>query len=285
MAVVARRPTQALIDLVGTLRGTWHGNYAMCRCPAHVDRDPSLSLRQGDRGILVTCFAGCNSADVLSELQRVQVSGHFPGPPKRPVSGGANVERLWSQAMPLMGTLGERYLASRHLLPAPGDVRYHPRCPRGARPHTVFKPALLVAVREGQRLVALQRIFLDPETAMYTEKATLGPLGLGAWRGGGIGPTLGLAEGFETARAWSLLHRLSCWASLGSRRFGLVTIPDSVSELILAGDDDLAGRRAVNRASVAYAKAGRLIRTDFPSGAKDWAGRLAAMKRGGGGEG
>src|SRR3546814_20948719 len=59
----SRRPSQELIDLVGALGGTWHGRTAMCLCPAHADRTPSLSIRQGDRGILVTCFAGCDRED------------------------------------------------------------------------------------------------------------------------------------------------------------------------------------------------------------------------------
>lgn len=280
MPVVARRPRQELVDLVGTLRGTWHGNRAMCRCPAHDDNSPSLSLRQGDRGILVTCFAGCDTADVLRELRKIEISGHFSAPPDRPWMSTANVERLWSEALPVRGTLGERYLALRFLLPVPRDVRFHPRCPRGRRPDTVFKPALLIAVREGQRLVSLQRIFLDPETARYTEKATIGALGDGAWRGGEFGRTLGLAEGFETARAWSRIHKLPCWATLGSRRFGLVAIPECVTELVLAADNDLAGRRAVARAAKAYAREGRVIRSDIPVGANDWAERLAALMRG-----
>lgn len=288
MTIVARRPSQQLIDIVGTLRGTWHGTRAMCRCPCHNDHTPSLSLRQGDRGILVTCFAGCDSIDVLRELDRIAITRHYEPPPDNVRAGTANIERLWSQAQSVPGTLGERYLGSRFLLPVPGDVRFHPRCPHGAKPNTVFKPALLVAVREGQRLVALQRIFLDPETARYTAKATIGSLGMGAWRGGGIGPTIGLAEGFETARAWSRINNLPCWATLGSRRFGLVTIPDSVTELILAGDHDTAGRRAVNRASHRYAHDNRVIRVVFPKGFKDWAQVLEAhetQKSGGGGEG
>lgn len=224
----------------------------------------------------MTCFAGCDSGQVLRELGRIAISGHFAAPTPRQSAGAANIERLWAEALPVPGTLGERYLASRFLLPVPGDVRFHPRCPHGAKPQTVFKPALLVAVREGQRLVALQRIFLDPETARYTQKASLGALGGGAWRGASIGPSLGLAEGFETARAWTLCNGLPCWATLGSRRFGIAAIPDSVTELILAADNDLAGRRAVLRAETCYAREGRLIRADIPSGAKDWAALLAA---------
>ena len=160
---------------------------------------------------------------------------------------------------------------------------FTPRCPLGPKPRTVFKPALLVAVREASRLVAIQRIFVDPATAWYTDKVTLGALGVAAWRGGGLGPTIALAEGVETARAWSILHGLPCWASLGSRRLDLIAIPATVTTLILAGDNDLAGRRAVARSLDAYAADGREVRPDYPVGHKDWAAVLEARRRGGGG--
>lgn len=284
MTLIANRPSQKLVDLVGALGGTWHGNVATCRCPAHADGTPSLSLRQGDRGLLVTCFAGCDPIDVLRELDRVPLGRRYDAPEPTRATGTANIERLWNEARPVPGTCAERYLASRFLLPLPTDVRFHPRCPLGPKPRTVFKPALLVAVREAQRLVAFQRIFLDPGTAAYTEKATLGTLGSGAWRGGGLGPMLGLAEGFETARAWSLLRGLPCWASLGSRRLDVLTIPSTVTKLILAGDNDLAGRRAVARSAARYATDGCVIEAEFPpEHFNDWAEALEAEERGGGG--
>src|SRR3546814_13892029 len=67
MALTAHPPTQDLINLVGTLGGTWHGRTAMCLCPAHADKNPSLALRQGAPGILVPCLAGCERSDVLRE--------------------------------------------------------------------------------------------------------------------------------------------------------------------------------------------------------------------------
>ena len=282
MTIIARHPSQQMVDLVGALGGTWHGNTAMCRCPAHTDKTPSLSIRQGDRGLLVTCFAGCQAGDILRELDRIPLGRRYDPPAPVAATGTANIDRLWSEAVPVNGTLAERYLASRSLLPVPTDVRFHPRCPLGPKPRTVFKPALLVGVREAQRLVAFQRIFLDPATNAYTEKATLGTLGTGAWRGGGLGPTIGLAEGFETARAWSRLSGMPCWATLGSRRLDLVSIPDSVTKLILAGDNDLAGRRAVARSIERYASDNRVIEVEYPEGFKDWASALEDLERGGG---
>ncbi len=281
MTLIANRPTQHMVDLVGALGGSWHGNTATCRCPAHADCTPSLSIRQGDRGLLVTCFAGCKAIDILRELDRIPLGRRYEPPAPAQANGTANIDRLWNEAGSVSGNLAERYLASRCLLPAPTDVRFHPRCPLGPKPMTVFKPALLVGVREGQRLVAFQRIFLNPAGG-YSQKATLGTLGTGAWRGGGLGPTIGLAEGFETARAWSQIRGLRCWATLGSRRLDIITIPDSVTRLILAGDNDLAGRRAVSRSIARYAGHNRLIQVDFPVGHKDWAGALEAKERGGG---
>lgn len=285
MALIAHRPSPELVDLVASLGGTWHGYTATCRCPAHSDKTPSLSLRQGDRGILVTCFAGCDPNDVLRELGRLR-PGATPAPlPRAPRGGTANIERLWNEAGPVEGSLGESYLAGRNLLPIPEDIRFHPRCPFGARPDTVFRPAILVAIREAQMLVAFQRIALDPATGGYIEKATLGTAGAGAWRGGGIGPTIGLAESFEDARAWSLIRGLPCWASFGTRRFDLLAIPDSVTELILAADDDPAGHTATRRAIRAYISDRRIVRVDLPKTHKDWAAVMEAQERGGGREG
>lgn len=183
MAIIANRPSQHLVDLVGALGGTWHGNSAMCRCPAHTDGTPSLSIRQGDRGLLVTCFAGCDAGDILRELDRMPIGRRFEPPVPAQVKGTANIDRLWNEAVSVSGNLAERYLASRGLLPVPTDVRFHPRCPLGPKPMTVFKPALLIGVREAQRLVAFQRIFLKPDGG-YSQKATLGTLGTG--RGGAV---------------------------------------------------------------------------------------------------
>jgi hypothetical protein len=37
-------------------------------CPAHADRTPSLTVREGEHGALVACPAGCTTADVAAAL-------------------------------------------------------------------------------------------------------------------------------------------------------------------------------------------------------------------------
>jgi len=280
MPLTANRPTQELVDIVGALDGRWTGYVAMCRCPAHNDSDPSLSIRQGDRGILVTCFAGCAREDVLRELARVRTGQHYPipdgGHARRPATG----EHIWEQAVDIRRTLGERYLDRRNLLPAPPDVRFHPRCPYMPKPRTVFLPALLIAVREIRRLVAIQRIFLDPTTADYVRKVMLGTPGSGAWQGRGGGATLAIAEGFETADAFTRINAVPCWASLGARRLDQLVIPPHVDTLLIAEDNDLEGQRAADRSEERYARPGLTIRrAPPPSKFKDWAEVLDASTR------
>ena len=271
MPLTANRPSQELVDLVGTLGGTWHGNVAMCRCPAHADRSPSLSLRQGDRGILVTCFAGCDREDVLRELRRIPTGRHFPAPPLHR-SARANFERIWNEAQPVDGTLAERYLERRNLLPIPPDVRFHPRCPYLPKPRTIFIPALLVGVRQSRKLAAIQRIFLDPESASYRATIRLGTPGHGAWRGGEGGTTLAIAEGFETARAFTLMHAIPCWASLGARRLDLLLLPSNTKTVLIAEDNDAEGRRAATKAFARYMREGFEVRRVPPSHQHDdWA--------------
>ncbi len=279
MALIALKPTQQLIDLVGTLGGKWSGRTALCRCPAHDDRTPSLSIRQGDLGMLVHCYAGCDSASVLRELGQVVPDRGYKAPtwsdmPPR----SANVERLWGEGLEVKGTLAETYLASRKLLSDLPDLRFHPRCPHGPTPDTKFKPALLVAVRAGWKLTAIQRIFLDPVGGGYTEKVMIGSPGQGAWQGAVPTDTLGLAEGMEDAAAFTALGHGPCWSTLGAARLSLLKFPASVTTIVIAEDNDAEGRRAARRAWSVYREQGLTVRRMKPPAPyNDWAAVLAAQ--------
>lgn len=52
------------LDAVRGRNGSW-----MARCPAHQDRSPSLSVKDGGNGlILMHCFGGCGTDAVLGAL-------------------------------------------------------------------------------------------------------------------------------------------------------------------------------------------------------------------------
>ena len=54
------------IALLHGVRRTSRG--VLAKCPAHDDRNPSLSVHLGDRGLLVKCWAGCRLEDICAAL-------------------------------------------------------------------------------------------------------------------------------------------------------------------------------------------------------------------------
>ena len=72
----------AFADLVHaqpTGAGCWKA-----RCPAHDDRCPSLSVREGSNGrVLVLCRAGCSLDAILAAL-KLSIRSLFVGPPPTP---------------------------------------------------------------------------------------------------------------------------------------------------------------------------------------------------------
>ena len=74
---------ETLISRLDGVRETGSGKY-LARCPAHDDRNPSLAIKDGDDGrVLVHCFAGCGTAEVLVPYPRVHDihhPSHFASP-------------------------------------------------------------------------------------------------------------------------------------------------------------------------------------------------------------
>ena len=56
-------------DIAKALHGRRVGARWMAPCPAHKDKNPSLSIRDADGLILVHCFSGCRQADVIQALR------------------------------------------------------------------------------------------------------------------------------------------------------------------------------------------------------------------------
>lgn len=55
-----------LLTKLNAARQTGRGWIACC--PAHGDKNPSLSIREGERGILLRCFAGCSVQEICGAL-------------------------------------------------------------------------------------------------------------------------------------------------------------------------------------------------------------------------
>jgi putative DNA primase/helicase len=273
----------AAAELVRKLGGVWRPGGAMCHCPAHDDDRPSLSVRVGDKSLLFKCFAGCTGIEVIRAIRRCQhriptlaVSSPLSGPGRQPQPMLRRALAIWEAAQPLAGTLGERYLANRGIAQRSEALRFHPGAPLGTGRMVRFRPAIIAAVHERSKLVAIQRIFLEPEHALLAGDLLKSKLTLSRPLAGAVmlsrpASILGLAEGVETALSASELLGIPVWATLGNERLARIAIPDRIERLVLLPDADPAGRLAARRSRHAYARAGRTIETLFPwHGYNDW---------------
>jgi hypothetical protein len=259
-------PTPSTVALVQRLGGRWHGRYAMVRCPAHEDHEPSLSIRQGREAILVHCFAGCEGARVMGAL-RAAVGGVLPRDAvlARPANDQtAPFRRLWDRSGSIVGTLAERYLREqRGIQFLPPDVRYLDQCPMGKGRAVRFHPALLVGVFRQGRLIAIQRLFLDPQTAIRTGRMMLGASRGGTWPSRHRGPAMFVAEGFESACAYWQITGRAAGTCFGLRNFAGFEIAADARSIVLLPDNDIEGRTAA-RAAVAERRIAGVSASLFP---------------------
>src|SRR5262245_21997029 len=124
-------------ELTRALGGKRVGAGYMAPCPAHDDREPSLSLADARGGnVLFRCHAGCTQQQVIDALRAQGLwggQGHCSGelaeqipsrarPTGRPRNDLQLFEtamRVWQAALPIRGTLVEAYLRSRGLTTTP----------------------------------------------------------------------------------------------------------------------------------------------------------------------
>lgn len=274
--------------IVQRLGGQWRPNGGMCRCPAHDDRDPSLSVRIGASTLLFKCFAGCDGVDVIRAIrdQRILDLDYIRSRP--PADDGPATDQrrarkalqIWDAARPLGGSPALRYLQERGLSTTSPELRYLARTPCGIGAGATFRPALIAAVRDDRGFVSIQRTFLDrdrPAKASDLENAkmALGTPGRGAVRLFRATTILAIAEGIETAIAARIMHGIPVWAVLGTERFPLVELPAGVAELVLLPDRGRAGERAAALAAEAHQRPGLTITTAWPRRG-DWNDDLLA---------
>ena len=267
-------PCDTARSIVAALHGKWSSNRGMCRCPAHQDTTPSLSVTGTQDGrVLLHCFAGCDGRDVIAVLRHMKLWS--PGGPtrervhlmpERPDEATMRRQRrarsLWDAAVPIVGTLGEVYLDTRGVSrrPLPESLRFIAGLEHTTRP--TRHPAVIAAVHDSSGAVsAIQRIWPADDgrakAALDPAKASLGPMRDGAVRLGAPSSMMGLAEGVETALSASRLFSLPVWASLGASRLRSVWLPKMARTVVVFADNGEAGLRLAHEAATRLRRQGR----------------------------
>ena len=152
MSAVAT-PCDRIVGLLETLgcNPRPNGSGWTARCPAHDDRNPSLSIREADDGtVLVKCFAGCALDSVLEKVglrsrdlfpgDNVESNGESDGDP---TSGLTLAEYAKAKGLP------ERFLSELGLTQISINGRPVVRIPyryaSGSLVATRFRTALMTA--------------------------------------------------------------------------------------------------------------------------------------------
>lgn len=278
-------------------KGTKTGDGYLVRCPVPThgkgkgDRHPSLSIADGDHGLLVRCHANCDARDVLDVLRRRGLlEDRAPSPYSAPVRRCESVEHiepdpkalaLWRSAEPIIGTKAHQYLRARGITKdPPPSLRFLPAAEYMPR---IFLPAMIAGLQApDRRVIAVQITYLDPrgdrKAQGATPRKTIGKMHGGAVRLGPAGDALGIAEGVETALAAMQLSGVATWACLGSKRMASVAIPDTVRELHIFADADEPGRLAAEQTAKAHPNRRVIVRFP-PDGFGDYADLAADLAK------
>ena len=276
----------------------------LCRCPVQGhgkgrgDRTPSLSVADGEKGLVWKCWAGCSQEAVQAALER---HGLADGPrhgdgrpvfkPRTPlvVAGSeanrAAAHRIWKAAAPAAGTLVEAYLVSRGLaLPDCKAIRFAPSL---RHPSGEAWPAMVCAVQgPNGRFVGVHRTYLardgSGKAPVSPAKMSLGPIAGGAVRLGPAADGMLVGEGIETTLAAMQLSGRMGWAALSTAGMKALALPEGVKEVRVLVDADEPGEKAALAATARWQGEGRTVRVARPpSPCKDFNDALAgAMSRG-----
>jgi putative DNA primase/helicase len=275
-------------ELARALGGRRSGHGWVARCPAHDDRDPSLSIADGSHGqLLLRCFAGCGWSAIRDALgARSLWPGREAYSPGLPRAWGIShrrcppvlqhdqlgfLRRIWGNATPAPGTDLEIYLRNRALTtPVPPTLRY---ARLRHRESSRRLPCMLGAVQDGTgRLSGLHRTYLRPDGSGKADvepaKKMLGLCRGGAVRLTAVGRRLALCEGIETGLSIrEACPDLAVWRALSAGNLDQLTLTASVKEVVLVADADPVGLAAAHRAAQRYGASGRSVRlVELPRG-------------------
>ena len=273
--------------LTEALGGRWRGRSGACRCPAHDDRTPSMSISTGNAGtVLWHCHAGCDNADVTDALLAKGLIGgngcrsrSFVEPvvPVGPDEDDARRTRKaledWGRTTELRGTRADIYLASRNIRLRPDDLKYDAR-----------DGAMVAAIRRrGGSISAIQKTYLTPDGRKdpargKRQKLSFGPVKHGAIRLTPVAKTVWLTEGAEDALSLIQMTGRACWAIPGAGIMKAVELPEAVKTIVIAADNDDAGRKAAAEAQAAFIGQGRCAFICRPPAGRDWNDLLAEFE-------
>lgn len=282
-------------------------------CPFHTERSPSFEVNDG-KG-LYHCW-GCGAAgDALRFLQQKDglsfrdayealAGDRFPviseeDRARRRAEDGisraaalADARLFWNRTRLPAGTPAERYLRGRGIVAdLPPSIRFG-NVPLSKDETGAWRspmPAVVAAITMAEQLVAIQRIFIrDDGTDKRFRKPKKSKFSLGRVKGGALrldhgltGSEVIITEGPEDGL--TLMQEMAgrrVWVALGTDLMPAIEFPPDVDSIIIAGQNDNAGRAAVDAAGETLLERGFAVRSIYPDAAfKDWNDQLRGVRK------
>ena len=290
----ARRTERHVMNaefIAKALGGRKAGSSWLARCPAHDDREPSLSITDAKGGrVLVHCHAGCDQRDVIAALRSRgawETTGRRQNQTERKNDRRCSTESdpgdlkrteaalaIWLAAQPADGTPVEAYLRSRGLkvFPPPA-IRFH----RRLKHHSGgVWPAMVALVTNGvdDTPIAIHRTFLARDgggkAPVNPAKMMLGPCRGGAVCLGEPGGVLMVGEGIETCLAAMQATGHAAWAALSTSGLRALDLPRDARDVIVIADGDEPGEAAAQDCGRRWKKEGRRVRIARPPQGMDF---------------
>ena len=186
----------------------------------------------------------------------------------------AAAHRLFNSARPISDTIAETYLISRHItVPDQASLRFHSNVYyRDDDGNRSAHPALLAAVHDNDgKFRAINRIWIDRRGSgialIPTPKKALGHLLGNAVRFGQPGSILIVGEGVETILSLKTARPdLAMAAALTANHLAAFIPPPHIKHLIIARDNDDAGKHAASALTERAQQEGKIPHTIVPNG-------------------
>jgi putative DNA primase/helicase len=234
-------------------------NQILCPGPNHSPRDRSLSVTLGGTaGFIVNSFAGDTWQECRDHVRQLlnlpppaEPKRSAPSPAARDNNTGRRALEIWRETVPLPGTPGEAYLASRGVRYDGDALRWHKSCPfsPGVRVGCMVGLVRNIVTNEAQ---AIHRTAIGPTGEKLSSMGNNGRLTLGPTRGGAVKLTddaevttvIAIGEGIETTlsiRQMPDLELMPLWCTLNAG--GILNFPvlRGIEAVWIAVDHDRNG--------------------------------------------
>jgi putative DNA primase/helicase len=266
------------------LGGRKAGGAWMACCPAHEDREPSLSITDAKGGkVLVRCHAGCDQGRVIAALRSRglwEENGHRQfarcaarmvannQPDRNDANRSEAALAIWQSTTPADCTLVETYLISRGLnISPPAMLRFHAGL---KHPSGSIWPAMVALITRGtdDTPLSIHRSFLARDgvgkAPVDPAKMMLGPCRGGVVRLASPGDVLMVGEGIETCFAAMQATGRPAWAALSTSGLRTLDLSAEAREVILLADGDDPGEVAARDAALRWKREWRRVRVARP---------------------